>query len=517
MTAASKIAIFLTPLLSRGNRVKLLLAAIAWVLFHYRGRALGTRRRPELKGPTGLPLIGNMLLISRVPPTELYQFLEKMTSTYGPIWMINGDTPEVVEHVLKTNFWKYVKGEKLRDCMFDLLGDGIFTADGEHWRFQRKLASHIFNVKSFREYTNHVFVLEGLKVIDYMNKAADSGAVVDLHHLFLAFTLDSFGTISFGKSFGCLDDMTRETDFAVSFDDLTEACSFRLIEPLWRLRERVTSAGAKVRYDRELIRDYALSLIEKRRKQGVQEDGFKPYNVGGQHKDLLQLFMECLDDDGQPLSDTFIKDIILNFTIAGRDTTAQALSWMFYCLLREGSDPENLKQLQEEVDRVLPDHQAPTYESYKEQKWAEACFYETLRLYPSVPRNLKMCVEDDELPDGTKIYKGEVFTWSSWVMGRQETIWGPDAKVFRPSRWINAEKPSQAKFNSFHIGPRVCLGQQFATIEALTMIALILQRFTIEMVDPKKPPEYDASVTLPMAHGLPVRVRRRQTVLNGTN
>lgn len=78
-----------------------------------------------------------------------------------------------------------------------------------------------------------------------------------------------------------------------------------------------------------------------------------------------------------------------------------------------------------------------------------------LRLYPSVPRNMKICVQDDVLPDGTKIHKGEWFTWSSWVMGRSELVWGPDAKQYKPSRWIDAEKPSQGKFSSFHVGPRV--------------------------------------------------------------
>ena len=78
-----------------------------------------------------------------------------------------------------------------------------------------------------------------------------------------------------------------------------------------------------------------------------------------------------------------------------------------------------------------------------------------LRLYPVVPRNLKMCVKDDVLPDGTKIYKGEWFTWSSYVMGRSELVWGPDAKEYKPSRWIDTEKPSQGKFSSFHVGPRV--------------------------------------------------------------
>jgi cytochrome P450 len=135
--------------------------------------------------------------------------------------------------------------------------------------------------------------------------------------------------------------------------------------------------------------------------------------------------------------------------------------------------------------------------------------YEALRIYPVLPRNLRMCVKDDVLPDGTKVYVGEWVTWSSYVMGRSERIWGPDAKSYNPGRWINTEKPSQGKFNSFHAGPRVCPGQQFATIEALSMIGMILQRFEVSLVDPHSEPQYRASLNLPMADGLKIRVKRR--------
>ncbi|KAF9397291.1 hypothetical protein BGZ94_006343, partial [Podila epigama] len=116
-----------------------------------------------------------------------------------------------------------------------------------------------------------------------------------------------------------------------------------------------------------------------------------------------------------------------------------------------GSDAQVRENLVQEVDQVLQG-QLPTYDSYKQQKYAEACLYEGLRLYPAVPRNLKMCVKDDVLPNGTKVYAGEWITWSSYG---NELVWGKDAKVYNPSRWLNADKPSQGKFNSFHLGPRV--------------------------------------------------------------
>ncbi|KAF8942154.1 hypothetical protein BGZ52_012805 [Haplosporangium bisporale] len=94
-------------------------------------------------------------------------------------------------------------------------------------------------------------------------------------------------------------------------------------------------------------------------------------------------------------------------------------------------------------------------------------------------------------------------------MGRDEQIWGSDAKEYNPERWMTGEKPSSSKFVAFHLGPRTCLGQQFATIEAITLMSMMMSHFTFELVDPDLKPDYMASLTLPMAHGLPVYVKRR--------
>ncbi|KAG0074607.1 Protein kinase alk2 [Linnemannia elongata] len=496
----------------KSNNLKLLLAISAFFLYKYRSHAVGTRRRPDLKEPKGAyPLLGHMPLLAMIPGTKLYDFFEKNYRELGPVWsislpvigrMIQGDTPEMVEHVLKSNFWAYEKGPIFKGALGDLFGDGIFASDGPTWKFQRKQASHIFNVKAFREYTSDVFVIEAQKVLEYLGKAADAGTEIDFHALMLHFTLDSFGAVSFGESFGCLENIESKVDFAVSFDDLTATCSDRLMDPAWKIREALTSVGAKAKYDKALIRKHSLEIIQRRRAEGFK------VSPGGK-KDLLQLFMEAKDDEGKPLSDEYLVDIILNFTIAGRDTTAQALSWMFYLINRDGTDKEIMKTLIKEVDEVLGDG-LPTYETHKQQKYAEACFNEALRIYPSVPRNLKMCVQDDTLPDGTKIHAGEWFTWSSYVMGRSEAIWGPDVLAYNPDRWINTDKPSQGKFSSFHAGPRVCLGQNFAVLEALTVIGMILQKFELTLVDSAKVPAYGVSVTMPMLEGLPMKVTRRQ-------
>ncbi|KAG0338708.1 hypothetical protein BG000_003520 [Podila horticola] len=472
---------------NRGTVAKALGLYILYIIFKHRDTSIGTRRVTNVPGPRGLPLIGSLLMFLQTPMNQLSQLHDRYHDKYGFTWtysmlglgrVVMCNEPAAIEHVLKTNFWSYEKGPYLQKSMEDLLGHGIFGADGH-----RKMASHIFNVKAFRDYTERVFVQESEVVCNYFDKMADTGAVVDVHDIFLKFTLDSFGEVSFGQSFGCLVNPEEEVEFAAAFDRLNAIVGERLFKGPWRMIEWLTGVDKQVAKDKKIIVDFALNIIRKRREEGYNRP----------QKDLLQLFMDLKDDNGEPLSDDNLKDAVLNFIIAGRDTTAQAMSWMFYLMHRTSADKNIVVKLREEIDTVLGDSM-PSYESSKEMKYAEACLYEALRLYPSVPRNMKVCVQDDVLPNGVEIRKGEFFQWSSWTMGRATEIWGPDAKEYHPERWLDGSKNSPAKFPAFHAGPRTCLGQQFATIEAMTLMGLMFARFDFELV----------------AKGIPVRITRRK-------
>ncbi|KAF9200280.1 hypothetical protein BGZ49_009501 [Haplosporangium sp. Z 27] len=492
---------------TRSNGYKLLLAIAAYYVYKYRSHAIGTHRRPDLKEPKGaVPLIGHLPLITLIKLTEIQEIIEDQYNKHGPVWsislpgfgrIIEIDSPENIEHVLKTNFPNYGKGQAFVNIVNEFVGKGIFTSEGAEWKYQRQLGNNIFKIKAFSEYTSSVFLVIGKKLLDCLGKAADEGTVIDLQRLFLNFTLDAFGAVSYGESFGSLDN-TDQVPFAQAIDDAFDICFKRAHDPLWKIRERLSGVNKKAQHIKQVLRSHAQNIIDKRRKEGYH----------GENKDLLQLHLEAEDEQGNPLTDDFIIDGIITFTIGGRDTTALALTWMFYLLLRDSADKNIMNKLVQEVDDVLGGSD-PSYETHKKQRYAEACFYEALRIFPMVPRNLRNCVNDDVLPDGTKVYAGEWVTWSTYVMGRSERIWGPDAKEYKPSRWINTEKPSQSKFNSFHAGPRVCLGQQFATVEALTIMGMVLQKFEITLEDPSRVPRYKPSLIFPMAGGLGVRVSRR--------
>ncbi|KAK3806301.1 MAG: cytochrome P450 [Benniella sp.] len=491
-------------------------AYFLYIVFKYRNTVYGYRLRPDLPGPPGHPLVGHLWGALTRPRDQVLQNFTENHQKYGKVYtvtlpsvgrIINISDPEMLDHVLRVNFWAYEKGPRFKRVLKLLVGEGkcIFSADGEHWKWQRKLASNIFNVKAFRHYTSNVFCQEAEIVIEYLNKIADTDKAIDLQQLFYCFTLDSFGEIAFGQSFGCLKDPDEPVEFAAAFDRLNHGLSGRFISVISPLKDWWTGNGERLRNDSNLVRGFALDMIRERRRK--QKEG-QETSEGTSQKDLLQLFMDMKLDNGEVLSDDMLVDSVLNFVIAGRDTTAQALSWMFYLMHRSEADLNVWKRMVQETDEILAGSH-PTYESTKQQKYAESCFYEALRLYPSVPKNIKTCVEDDVLPGGIRVYKGDRIGWCSWSMGRDTSIWGPDAKEYKPDRWLNSDKPSPAKFNAFHLGPRTCLGQHFATIEAITIMSMLAQKFTFELVDPKIEPAYMPSLTLPMAKGLPVRIKRR--------
>ena len=142
-------------------------------------------------------------------------------------------------------------------------------------------------------------------------------------------------------------------------------------------------------------------------------------------------------------------------------------------------------------------------------KYANAIFSETLRLHPSVPKNIKQAVVDEVLPDGTIVPKGCMVVWSPYVMGRTESIWGPDAKKFNPDRWLNTSRVYTAFENpAFNAGPRVCLGKNLAELEGVFVLVSLIQEYKISVLRDQKI-TYATSLTLPMRYGLKCMIEHR--------
>lgn len=155
------------------------------------------------------------------------------------------------------------------------------------------------------------------------------------------------------------------------------------------------------------------------------------------------------------------------------------------------------KKLLQEIKETVG-NDAPSYEEVKGLRYAKAVFQEALRLHPSVPINSRQAVEDVTLPDGSYVRKGSRVTWCTYAMGRYESIWGPDAKIFNPDRWLDSSRTYSAyEYPVFHCGPRICLGKTLAELEAVFVLASLFQEFKIDAL-PNQSISYSDSLTLPM-------------------
>ncbi|ORZ13523.1 cytochrome P450 [Absidia repens] len=486
----------------------------------YKDRVVFAEKRADLKAPSAWPLIGTFPLlahwVNHIHEAFTIGFNELDKSTYSLSafcipHMIITIHPANVEHILKNNFENYIKGPNFSAAMDDLFGHGIFNANGEEWKFQRKTASHVFNVKNFRDQFTDVFMEEMQYMSTHvLDKAAEQNRVIDFHDLMYKFTLDSFILLGFGVHLNSLH-QEGKVPFATAFDEAQKGTFFRMINQFWPTTERPASlilpwilpdmkAGLKV------VDDYAREVTEKRRAEMA--------NGQTEAKDLLSRFMKASNAKGEPLSNDELRDIVLNFVIAGRDTTAQALSWCFYMLTTHPRvERVLLQEITENItDELLADSSA-LYEVIKNKmNYAHAVFYETLRLYPSVPLNQKYALKDDIWPDGTHIKKGDYVVWSPYAQGRSEKVWGLDAKHFRPERWISEngdiKRESQGKWPAFHSGPRTCLGQHLATLEALVAIICMVRKYKFTL-SPGQDIHYQISLTLPMKNGLKLSVEKR--------
>ncbi|KAI8369532.1 cytochrome P450 [Radiomyces spectabilis] len=472
-------------------------------------------------GKGGWPLVGALpQLVSNKEKMhefllENYEELNTLTLTSSALGIprsISTIDPANVEHILKVNFENYVKGPQMNGAMSDLFGHGIFNANGEQWKYQRKTASHIFNVKNFRDQFTDVFVQE----IGIMNKlfdeAAQTGEAIDFHDIMFKFTLDSFILLGFGVQLNALT-TNGKVPFAASFDECQKNCFQRFLNPIWTFTESVQSIiqpwKMTIKQHLEIVDTFANNVIDQRRE--LLEAIERGDSQEEMPKDLLSRFMKANNEHNEPLNNKELRDMILNFVIAGRDTTAQALSWEFYSLLL---NPHVEEKLLEEISlHIRENMDAPAlYEAIKDMKYAHAVFYETLRLYPSVPLNQKYALDDDIWPDGTHIRKGDYVVHCPWAEGRSTRVWGPDAKEFKPERWITPEgtlrRESQGQWPAFHAGPRVCLGQNLATLEALVATIFLIKRYKFTLA-PDQEVTYQVSLTLPMKNGMKVYVQPR--------
>ncbi|KAH7300154.1 hypothetical protein KP509_24G046900 [Ceratopteris richardii] len=421
--------------------------------------------------------------------------------------------PMNVEHILKANFRNYPKGETSNYIARDFLGDGIFNSDGDVWKRHRKVASFEFSNRKLRDFSADAFREDALRLVRILHSAALSDNPIDLQDLFMRMTLDSICQVGFGVSLGSLSPEFPDIPFAKAFDTVNEIITIRFFNAFWPI-ERALNIGKEKILKKEVgvLNSFTANIIHQRR---LELQGNNRSKV-----DLLSRFMSYNENEPDTFTDKELQDAILNFVIAGRDTSAITLSWFIFCICVNPHVADMVFEETKDVFGLQDSMQGYTfeevakrmsYETLSTMHYLHAALTETLRLYPAVPRDGKVAAGEDTLPDGTRVKQGDRVSYVPYSMGRMEFLWGKDALTYNPDRWLKDgvfQPESPFKFSAFQAGPRICLGRDSAYLQMKMTAALLLYFFRFCIV-PQHVVRYRVMLVMPMANGLFVNVSRR--------
>ncbi|KAI9876000.1 MAG: hypothetical protein M1830_007575 [Pleopsidium flavum] len=333
-------------------------------------------------------------------------------------------------------------------------------------------------------------------------------------------------------------DMEASSPFSEAFDFASGAIGERFQNPLWKLTNFFF--GARLRSAVAEVKRFGRSIVETavRKRAETNIDGGKTGQGHSTSDDPLSgsLINFLIDGIGDH---EIVADAALNYLSAGRDTTAQSLTWTFYLLMRH---PSIVRNIRNELNTLFPGLRTLVLSSNNLPQpsalpYTMAVFNESLRLYPPVPFEIKQCELATTLPDGTCLPRSSVVVWCTWAMNRSKITWGPDADCFRPERWLEEEvvgdsedrhergvskqkrwKPitkTAFEYPVFHGGPRSCLGRKMAELLGVFVVASLVWEFDFaEGNGPGYGNERKSknSLTLPMEEGLPCYVTSRRQV-----
>ena len=445
-------------------------------------------RRADPPGPRRRVPALNALRMGRDP----LAFLTTLTREYGDIarvplgpetlYLFNH--PDLVRDVLVTNHRNFHKGRGLERAKM-LLGTGLLTSEGDFHLRQRRLAQPAFHRQRVAAY--------GATMASYAAARRDrwrGGLTLDVHVEMMALTLAIVGKTLFDAD---VEDEAAEIGAALA--TTFESFNFGFFLPFGELLERLPlPATIRFRKARARLDATIYRLIEERRKSGTDRG------------DLLSMLLLAQDTegDGGGMTDLQLRDEAMTIFLAGHETTANALTWTWY-LLSQHPDVET--RLHAEVDSALG-RRLPTADDLAVLPYTRMVLAESMRLYPPAWILGRRALAPFEA-DGYEIPGRSIVLMSQYVTHR-DARWFPDPERFDPERFSTERQAERPKFAYFPFGggPRVCIGEQFAWMEGVILLATIAQRWKLRLV-PGHPVALQPIITLRPKHGMAMTIEKR--------
>ncbi len=452
-----------------------------------------------IPGPTGLPVVGNLL---QLPRDGAAMYLTGLAPRYKGLFSIDfagrkavfASSPQIVEELSDETRFRKVVVPPLSHVRA-LAGDGLFTArsEEENWARAHHVLMPAFSLRAMKSYFDAMLEVAQELVDSWDRRQGEDLAVTDD---MTRLTLDTIALTGFGQRF----DSFRTPDLhpflgamgRVLADSQARLSRLPGTERLYARRDR------RIQADIDAMNTLVDDVVAARKAGGAKVD------------DLLGLMLDAVDpESGERLSDVNVRYQILTFLIAGHETTSGLLSFAVYQLLR---NPQVLAQAYAEVDRLFPGDTVPTYRDVNRLDVLSRVLDETLRLWSPAPGYTVAPFEATALGGKYPLRRNQAVNVLIPALHRDPTAWPepdrfdidrflPDAAAARSERFPHAYKP-------FGNGARACIGRQFALIEAKLALALVLQRFALE--DP-----YDYKLNVKQAltikpEGFRIRARRRR-------
>ncbi|KAL6133495.1 hypothetical protein ACLB2K_065730 [Fragaria x ananassa] len=444
----------------------------------------------------------------------LFLPLFKWMNEYGPIYRLAAgprdfvvvSDPAIAKHVLR-NYGKYAKGLVAEVSEF-LFGSGFAIAEGPLWTARRRAVVPSLHKKYLSVIVDRVFCKCAVRLVEKLQADALSGTAVNMEEKFSQLTLDVIGLSLFNYNFDSLNTDSPVIDAVYTALKEAELRSTDIL-PYWKVDalRKIIPRQIKAEKAVSIIRSSVEELIAKCKAiveaEGERIDEEEYLNEAD--PSILRFLLASREE----VSSVQLRDDLLSMLVAGHETTGSVLTWTLYLLSK---DPQSLGKAQEEVDTVLQGR-CPSYDDIKDLKFLTRCIMESLRLFPHPPVLIRRAQVADVLPGNYKVNPGQDIMISVYNIHRSSEVW-ERAEEFSPERFdmegpIPNETNTDFRFIPFSGGPRKCVGDQFALLEAIVALAIFIQHLNFELV-PDQNISMTTGATIHTTNGLYMKLSQRQ-------
>jgi len=415
-----------------------------------------------IPGPRGNPVLGSIRDIQR---DNIQTFMDAWRQ-YGDIVHFRGPLtidllvhPDYIQRVLRDNYANYPRPTFVADKLKSIVGEGLVAAEGERWQHARRSSQPAFHPELITD-SARIFTESTEEMLAGWEGKASRGEPFDAKSEMMHLTLTNLGKALFKANW---------------------SAQVNRVEPIVALalthtHKRLTSPVDPQRFPLKSTKAFNAGLAELDRIIfGVIDERRRDADGG---TDLVSILLQVKDEEGRGLTDEQVRDEVIGFFIAGHETVSSALSWTWYLL---SQNPESWRRLRAEVDDVLGGR-TPTAEDVPKLDYTTRVLLESMRLYPPIFVLMRCAKEDDEV-GGYHVPAGSNIVLCAYVTHRHPDFWenpeGFDPDRFTPERSAGIHRMAYFPFSG---GPRKCIGNSFAMMQMPIVLAMVTQRFRLNLL-----------------------------------